>query len=315
MSAALLFSSAYAKETVIIVQLTDDNRMITAVGDTLAFANVQSLSVNDPDSLHRSFALKMHSFLEKQVLNKSFFVEYTIGDSSHLVHVLKREYSFDSINAQILRKGYSYFVPKPNSIYAFTYRDAADYAKMNLLGIYKDKSFESSLPPISKTSSALWFNAGIGVGSYDHYYDLSTNYRHHRWLFSAGYRKGLATSIKMNKYLYSFGYREGYIEWMEDEGCYLTVGKSAVGHHFEAAISTGPAITRESYHLDEDMGGSGLPKAVHRAHVPGWVVKAQWLEHPFNAGPAFGLLLDCHFTREAFFMGASVNVALGSWNF
>lgn len=307
----ILFSHAAGREQVVIVEVTAHGRLITAAGDTLQLANVRAVSINDPDSLRRALALKARSFLEKQVLNQSVFVEYAADALPRLVYTLKRQGSISTINAHVLRKGYGYFIPTRNSKYAAVCRDAGDYAKTHYLGLYH-LDLQLFYRPVLKTSSAFWCNGGVGIGTSgekDFAYgkgfikgEIAEHYRRHQWLFSIGASDGAR------------------MFWHEDiRTGYFTIGRSVFDRFFEASLSPGPAITQKVYYPDYCCGEQPIPdnrpRVIRHRPVPAWVIQAQYLVHPFKVGPAVGMSLDWNLNREVSYWIISINVALGAWNF
>lgn len=285
----VLFGAGFGRQ-VVIVAVPEGDKIVTADVDTLVLANVQAISVNDPDSLRRALALKARAFLEKQVLNQSAFVEYAGDESPHLVYVLKRQGSISSINAQILRKGYGYFVPEPNSKYTAVCRDAGDYAKTNYLGVFKSK--QPAMVNLEE-SSTWWLEMGVGVGTSFHgddsmheVFEAAAHYRRRQWVLSYG------SSVSLY-WENNFGTR------------YLTIGRAVVERGFEASLSTGPAFR---YRYDDYNNNPNVTR------VPAWVIRSQWLAH-FPAGLGLGASLDCSFDRKVLCLVFSINLALGVWNF
>lgn len=193
-STVMLFSSAYGKETVVIVAVPEGDKVVTADGDTLVLANVQAVSVNDPDSLRAEFARTVITDAAKMLNGKQVEIELiTMQDSAPVVLMwLPTTLSKKSVNAHFLEKGWGFFkeTPAHRSLEEFRWR--ARRAEAAKVGVYTEKA--KTRPPL--LPDAFWLSGGIGGSNakrtgrqyYRDYLNLNASmaFRHKLWMGDIG---------------------------------------------------------------------------------------------------------------------------------
>jgi hypothetical protein len=299
-SAVMFFSSAYAKETVVIVAVPEGDKVVTADGDTLVLANVQTVSINDPDSLRAEFARTVIADAAKILNGKQVEIEpITMLDSAQVVLVwLPSTLGKKSVNAHYLEKGWGFLKEMPAHRSLEEFRWYAQRAEAAKVGVYAEKA-ETQKPLLP---NALWLSGGIGFsrsgrpgGLWEDYYtefalNGSIAFRHKLFIGDIG-----ANLI----YSSDYGGTRTY---------YLTFGMSAHNRTGEFTAAIGPSLSRWIYNTESERG------TIHSDAFWGGMIKMQTFVHaPHSIG--MGIELSANFNSDQTTYMMSFNLYSGVWNF
>jgi hypothetical protein len=285
-----------AKEPVKIIQILDTNLFKTADGKIISLANLQTISIENPDSLKRNFALKVYRYAEKSLINKVLFVEVaTKNDSVVVVHLWDE--LMESVNRKFLHEGYGYFTPEPKSKYLKKYENAYRNAKEIEVGIYNIKLLRSKGPI---KPNAFWLTFDFGVGR---------AYHNDHSIKSVCYSRNTSIQLRKSLLVCSLGF-QGTAPYEEASihTYYCTIGRSFYDRRGEAIILIGANINQYRYYT---CGEPGLKKSKHYFGV---ILRTQFLVHlPKLIG--FGIGFNANINTKISYVMFSVNINIGEWNF
>jgi hypothetical protein len=282
--AALLFLShapIFCAQYVRIAKIIDSNLFQTTDSILISLANVNTISITDPDSLKREFAKKTIKYGKDHLLGRSFIAERAgMADSVIFVHLFEELlFARLSINKAYLRKGFGYFLPEPGSRYFKEYQRAVEEAERKGLGVYDQNNFIAHGPFIA---NAFWLSAGLGAALDEKGLfigDLSAHSRKKNLLLNGGFQ--VLDSFYEGELMKSF---------------YLLAGFSRYSQLLDFIISAGP-----------NLGYSGP------TFYPGVRAEVETHMHlPMILG--LGIKMSMTITNKFHYIAITLNPSLGAWN-
>ena len=296
--ALFLLRSGYAGQ-VVIVAVPDGDKVVTAEGDTLRLANVQAISINDPDSLRAEFARTVIADVTKMLSGNRVEIEpLTMQDSAQVVLMwLCSTLGKKSVNAHYLEKGWGFFkeTPAHGSLGEFRWR--AQRAEAAKVGVYAENAKEQ--PPL--LPDAFWLSGGIGFsrlgrsgGRYENFlthYALngSMAFRHQLWMGDIGAHLHVTCCHETRTF-------------------YTTFGVSSHNRDGEFTAAVGPSLSRWTYNTESEFG------TVHSDDLIGAMVKVQAFVHAHRL-IGMGIELSANFNSDQTAYLMSFNLYWGEWNF
>ena len=299
----LLFcTSVRANERIVISEVRDTNLFLTEQGQRISLANVQTISIADPDSFRQQFAFEALKKVEKRLLNHSYVMEIKQHqDSLSLVHLWQPlPLGRQSINKEFLSKGWGSFVPLPPNNWTREYEKAAITAQAKKYGLHNPDRFK----PVILPTAAIWIHGGLGIG-------VATDHRRSGHSNTDCFLLDTSLNIRRNWFVWTGGhafsapYGLGSVHQMRT--WYMLAGKSFYGKHTEAVLSIGPNMNKWQYNTESERG------TVTSNWLPGAHVKLQILAHlPVLMG--FGLSFDMNLNKDISYYIVSLNLILGGWS-
>lgn len=277
----LFFIPAQAEQWCKIISIKDSNLFLTRDSLLISLANIETLSINAPDSLQRKIAQQYFIKIEQKLLNKSFIMETACRDDSSVrVHLYKKlSIGRQSINMLFLREGWATLNPNPASEYLKDYEREAQESARNGRGVY---GAPATVKPGVK--GALWLSAGLGA---------STN--NPRWMFRT---TDLAVSCRLNRLVFSAGqeYHSSDAKQIYHQVLY-GVGVATVQRSSETALLFGLTMTDDVWEWAIDRG---------------FFIKLNRFYH-LRQGLGLGVAMIVHRGESAEYATLSVQMILGGW--
>ncbi len=182
----------WASDSLKVVKILDTNLFLLNNGHVAKLYNIETYSLNDPDSIKRSFAQNTMELMQKTLFNNNRLSIEKVGETNEGVWLVRAWEVFplqkELINLRILKLGYAKFVPEIADQDTARFKEAAMKAQKKKRGLWGLRTYPKEWPSnyFYGTSGAI-LNNSSGIG----------------WLyipnFTVGYHLGNLISFYKNK--------------------------------------------------------------------------------------------------------------------